>query len=125
MGSFYTSGGGENPLRPGDVREVAELLVDPGAELSSFPAPPLEPLGVARVKHERRLVSASGAVLGRGVGPATVHAGGGRTIDGVVSGEPVDPTRVGARTLEGSHLRVALPNERLVAAGPNLAATAT
>ena len=86
MGLFYTTVGVENPLRRGAIHQVEQVLVDTGAELSWFPAPLLEALGIAREKLARRFVSASGAVLVRSVGFAIVHAGAGRdnTNDEVV-----------------------------------------
>ena len=124
MGLFYTDVGIESPLRRGIVERLPHVLVDTGAELSWVPAPLLDRLGIAREKHERRFVSAGGAVLVRSVGFAIVHAGGEFTNDEVVFGEPGDLVLLGARTLEGLNLRVDLPNKRFVAAGPILAATA-
>lgn len=122
MGLFYTTCGVENPLHPGVVRQIGQVLVDTGAELSWFPATLLEGLGIARVKHGRQFVSASGVVLVRSVGFAIVHAGGEFTNDEIVFGEPGDLVLLGARTLEGLNLRVDLPNKQFVAAGPIVAA---
>jgi len=124
MGIFYTTCGVENPLRPGEIATIQPVPVDTGAELSWFPAPLLEALGIQRVKLARRFVSANGTVLERSVGFAIVHAAGEFTNDEVVFGEPGDLTLLGARTLEGLNVRVDLPNKQLVAAGPILAAAA-
>ena len=39
----------ENPLRPGQRRHLAAVLVDTGAELSWFPASVLASLGIERL----------------------------------------------------------------------------
>jgi len=117
-----TTMGVENPLRPGVIESLAEVLVDTGSELSWVPAPVLDRLGIVRVKHTRRFQMADGGVRVRGVGYAILHAGDEQTIDEVVFGEPGDMTLLGARTLEGMNLRVDVQAKQLVAAGPILAA---
>jgi predicted aspartyl protease len=124
MGILYITCSVENPLRRGDVWQLADVLVDTGSELSWFPAPFLEALGITREKHERRFTMADGGTLVRSVGFAIVHAAGEFTIDEVVFGEPGDLTLLGARTIEGMNLRVDLQEKKLVAAGPILAAAA-
>ena len=122
MGLLYIACGVENPLRAGDVRRLENVLVDTGSELSWFPAPFLEALGIQRVKRERRFTMADGGTLVRSVGFAIIHAGGEFTNDEVVFGEPGDLSLLGARTIEGLNLRVDLQEKKLVAAGPILAA---
>ena len=124
MGILCITCGVELPARRGDVWQIDDVLVDTGSELSWFPAPFLEALGVAREKHQRRFTMADGGTLTRAVGFAIVHAAGEYTIDEVVFGEPGDLTLLGARTIEGMNLRVDLQEKKLVAAGPFLAAMA-
>jgi predicted aspartyl protease len=100
---------------------LESVLVDTGAELSWVPAPILESLGVERDKR-LRLRQASGTVLERWTGFAIVHAGGTRTADDVVFGEPGDMVLLGARSLEGLNLRVDPVLKQLVDAGPAPAA---
>jgi predicted aspartyl protease len=124
MGILYITCGVENPLRRGDVWQIADVLVDTGSELSWFPAPFLEALGIVPEKRERRFTMANGGTLVRSVGFAIVHAAGEFTNDEVVFGEPGDLALLGARTIEGLNLRVDLQEKKLVAAGPILAAAA-
>ena len=124
MGILYITCGVENPLRAGDVRQIENVLVDTGSELSWFPAPFLEAINIQRVKRERRFMMADGGTLVRSVGFAIIHAAGEFTVDEVVFGEPGDLTLLGARTIEGMNLRVDLQEKKLVAAGPILAAAA-
>jgi predicted aspartyl protease len=124
MGILYITCGVEHPLRRGDIWQIGDVLVDTGSELSWFPTPFLEALGVQREKRERRFTMADGGTLVRSVGFAIVHAAGEFTVDEVVFGEPGDLTLLGARTIEGMNLRVDLQERKLVAAGPILAAAA-
>lgn len=124
MGLCYTDVGVENPLRRGEIATLPRVLVDTGAELSWVPGHVLDRLGVAREKEGLRFQMANGDVLVRPVGYAILHAGGTRTVDEVVFGEPGDLVLLGARTLEGLNLRVDLHTKRLVAGGPILAAAA-
>lgn len=123
MGTFRIAVEVENPARPGERRPVANVLVDTGAELSSFPADVLETLGIERFSR-LRFRQADGSVLERWVGPAFIHAVGRRTTDDVVFGEPGDLVLLGARSLEGLNLRVEPATRRLVDAGPMPAAVA-
>lgn len=113
----------ENPVRPGERRRVANVLVDTGAELSWFPSDVLEALGIERYSR-LRFRQANGTVVERWVGPAFVHAVGKRTADDVVFGEPGDLVLLGARSLEGLNLRVEPVTRQLVDAGPVPAAVA-
>jgi predicted aspartyl protease len=121
MGTFRTTIEIENPARRGERRSLESVLVDTGAELSWVPAPILESLGVERDKR-LRFRQASGTVLERWTGFAIVHAGGTRTADDVVFGEPSDMVLLGARSLEGLNLRVDPVLKQLVDAGPAPAA---
>ncbi len=113
----------ENPVRPGERRALASVLVDTGAELSWFPAPLLESLGIERRKVWR-FRQADGTVLERWTGPAFVHVAGTSATDDVVFGEPGDLVLLGSRSLEGLNLRIEPVSKRLVDAGPAPAAAA-
>jgi predicted aspartyl protease len=121
MGTFRTTVEIENPARRGIRRTLEKALVDTGAELSWVPSGVLESLGVERDKR-LRFRQADGTVLERWTGFAIVHAGGTRTVDEVVFGEPGDMILLGARSLEGLNLRVDPVLKRLVDAGPAPAA---
>lgn len=123
MGTFRTTIEIENPARRGERRALANVLVDTRAELSWVPAAILESLGIEREKR-LRFRQASGTVLERWTGIAIVHAGGTRTADDVVFGEPDDLVLLGTRSLEGLNLRVDPVLKQLVDAGPAPAAIA-
>ena len=122
VGTFRVDVEVENPARPGTRRRVERVLVDTGAELSWIPADVLEALGIERYSR-LRFRQASGSIVERWVGPAFIYAGGKRTTDDVVFGEPGDLVLLGARSLEGLNLRVELATRQLVDAGPVPAAT--
>jgi predicted aspartyl protease len=123
MGTFRTDVEIENPARPGPRRMISNALVDTGAELSWFPRPALEELGIKPMKvwHFRQ---ADGTILARSTGAVNVYVGGVWTVDEVVFGEPGDLVLLGARSLEGLNLRVEPATKRLVDAGPAPAAPA-
>jgi predicted aspartyl protease len=124
MGTFRTDVELENPASPGPRHHIAGVLVDTGAELSCFPAPVLETLGVARQKRVR-FRQADGSVFERWTGDAILYAAGTRTVDEVIFGEPEDIVLLGARSLEGLNRRVDPMTKSLVDAGPvSLAAMA-
>ena len=124
MGTFRTEVELENPASPGARQHVSGVLVDTGAELSCFPAPVLEALGVVRQKR-LRFRQADGSVFERWTGYTILHAAGTRTVDEVIFGEPEDIVLLGARSLEGLNRRVDPVTKSLVDAGPvSLAATA-
>jgi len=123
MGTFRTDVEIENPAAPGPRRVLRGALVDTGAELSWFPAEVLESLAIERLKVWR-FRQADGTELTRWTGEARVYAGGTRTIDEVVFGEPGDLVLLGSRSLEGLNLRVEPTAKRLVDAGPAPAAVA-
>ena len=100
MGTFRIDVEIENPAAPGRRAALDNVLVDTGAELSWFPAPLLESLGIQRRKIWH-FPQADGTVLTRWTGSAWVYAGGTSATDDVVFGEPGDlasaPRRSGAR----------------------------
>lgn len=124
MGTFRTIVELENPAAAGARRQVTGVLVDTGAELSCFPTPVLEALGIARQKR-LRFRQADGSVFERWTGDAILYAAGTRTVDEVIFGEHDDITLLGARSLEGLNRRVDPVTKSLVDAGPvSLAAVA-
>lgn len=117
MGSFRIDVEIENGATPGVRREVRNVLVDTGAELSCFPANVLEDLGIRRVLL-RRFRQADGTVLERWTGPASIYAAGTWTVDQVIFGEQGDLVLLGSRSLEGLNLRMDPVAKRLADAGP-------
>ena len=124
MSSINVSIEVENAGHRGVRRALTEVLVDTGAELSWVPASVLESLGIPRDKR-LRFRQANGTILERWTGFAVVHAGGTRTVDEVVFGEPGDMLLLGARSLGGLNLRVDPVLKQLVDAGPAPAAVAS
>jgi predicted aspartyl protease len=123
MGTFRTDVEVANPAQPLKRELIRTVLVDTGAELSWFPAPVLQSLGITRLK-EWHFRQADGSVLSRWTGGAVVHAGSRTTLDEVVFGEPGDLVLLGSRSLEGLNLQVDPVSKRLVDAGPAPAAAA-
>ena len=123
MSTFRTDVAIENPVQPGTRATVSGALVDTGAELSWFPAPVLEWLGVQR-SAIRKFRQADGTILDRWVGSVFLHVAGIRTADDVVFAEPGDLTLLGSRSLEGLNLRIDPVSKRLIDAGPAPAAAA-
>lgn len=121
MGTFRTILSIENPARRGTTRQLNDVLVDTGSELTWIPRPVLEELGIA-AERLYRFVVADGRVLERHVGYAIVHVEGVATADDVVFAEPDDLVLLGARSLEGLNLRIDPRSRRLVGAGPIVAA---
>jgi len=124
VGTFRIAIELENPVRPGERAGVPGLLVDTGSELTWIPAGILESLGIERRKLSR-FRQASGTVLERWTGLASIYVAGTWTADEVVFGEPGDLVLLGARSLEGLNLRVDPVTKSLVDAGPAPAAVAT
>ena len=116
-GTFRTDVELENPASPGARQHASSVLVDAGAELSCFPAPVLEALGIVRQKQVR-FRQADGSVFVRWTGDAILYAAGTRTVDEVIFGEPEDIVLLGARSLEGLNRRVDPVTKSLVDAGP-------
>jgi len=123
MGSLRVEGEVENTLRPGAKHMLRSVLVDTGAELSWFPSDVLDSLGVERRKLSR-FRQASGTVLERWTGVASLYLAGTWTVDEVVFGEPGDLVLLGSRSLEGLNLTIDPVNKRLIDAGPAPAAAA-
>jgi predicted aspartyl protease len=123
MGSFRTEVAIESVTNPGPRRLLRDVLVDTGSELSWFPIDVLEALGVERrrISHFRQ---ATGTIVSRWIGFATIYAAGTLTVDDVVFGEPGDLVLLGARSLEGLNLCVDPVRKRLTDAGPLPAAAA-
>ena len=117
MGSFWIDVEIENNAAPEVRRELRNVLVDTGAELSCFPGTLLEDLGIKR-HLLRRFRQADGSVLERWTGPASIYAAGTWTMDQVIFGEPGDLTLLGSRSLEGLNLRVDPVAKQLTDAGP-------
>lgn len=123
LGILRVTMGVESPIRRGDVRHLAETMVDTGSEYTWIPRAMLADLGIG-VERIERFVTADGRIIARELGYAIVHAASVRTIDEVVFGEPGDMTLLGAHTIEGMNLRVDLKTKQLVPAGPVPAAAA-
>lgn len=123
MGTFRTAVGVENPARRGRIVELAEVLVDTGAEATWIPRAVLESLSIAPERAERYQL-ADGRILEREVGFVLVHVAGKATADDVVFAEPGDLILLGARSMEGLNLRVDPRRKQLVSAGPIVAAMA-
>jgi clan AA aspartic protease len=123
MGTFQTSIAVENPAKRGELRTLAEVLVDTGSELTWIPRQVLQELGIA-AERRYQFVLADGRVLEREVGYAIVHVAGAATADDVVFAESDDLVLLGARSLEGLNLRIDPRSRRLVGAGPIVAAVA-
>lgn len=121
MGTFRTEVEVAAVNRPEERRRLSGVLVDTGAELSWFPANILESLGIERFKQSL-FRQANGTILSRWTGAALVYAGGTKTADEVVFGEPDDLVILGARSLEGLNLRVDTVRKELVDTGPAPAA---
>lgn len=123
MGTFRVDVTLENPARPGLRESVRAVLVDTGAELSWFPAPVLDSLGIGR-RALRLFRVADGTILERWTGAAFLYVGDATATDDVVFGESGDLTLLGARSLEGLNLRIDPIAKRLIDAGPAPAAAA-
>jgi len=123
MGSLRVEVEVENTLRPGAKHMLRSVLVDTGAELSWFPSDVLDSLGVERRKLSR-FRQASGTVLERWTGVASLYLAGTWTVDEVVFGEQGDLVLLGSRSLEGLNLTIDPVNKRLIDAGPAPAAAA-
>jgi predicted aspartyl protease len=117
MGSFRIDVEIENPGRLGIRREVRNVLVDTGAELSCIPADVLESLGIPRRKL-LRFRQADGSVLERWTGSGVVYAAGTSATDDIVFAEPRDLVLLGSRSLEGLNLRIDPVEKRLIDGGP-------
>ena len=123
MGTFHTGCKVENHIHRSKSVQIPKLLVDTGSEYTWIPASKLEQISVAREKKDQHFVMANGEIVTRNVGFAILRVGASFTIDEVVFAEPGDLALLGARTLEGLNYTVDTVRNKLVAAGPLLAAT--
>jgi predicted aspartyl protease len=102
--------------------ELPALLVDTGSAYTWVSEKSLEKLGIKRERKDLAFVMANGQQVTRSVGYAIVRVDGTETVDEIVFAEPGDLELLGARSLEGLNLRVDTVAQKLVAAGPILAA---
>jgi len=123
MGPFRTTVSIENVARRGELRTLADVLVDTGSEYTWVPRDVLESIGIAPERKQGFLV-ADGRAIERELGVAIVHAGGTWAPDFVVFAERGDMILLGAHSLEGLNLRVDPVRKILVDAGPVVAAVA-
>ena len=123
MVTFRTTIRIESHTRRGQMRELANVLVDTGSEATWVPRVILESLGIQPEKAVRFRV-ADGRTIERQVGFAIIHANGAQTADDVVFAEPGDLVLLGARTLEGLNFKIDHVRHVLVDAGPVDAAAA-
>ena len=121
MGNFYVSCRIERPDRRRSV-DVAAVLVDTGSAYTWISEKLLESIRIKRQKKDLTFVTANGQRITRSMGYAIIHVAGIETNDEVVFGEEGDLQLLGARSLEGLNLRVDTVAQKLVAAGPILAA---
>jgi predicted aspartyl protease len=124
MGSFRVDVAVGQPTGVGERREIRNVLVDTGAELSCLPAAVLDAVGIVRRK-KLQFRQADGSVFERWTGAAILYAAGTDTADEIVFGEPTDLVLLGSRSLEGLNLRIDPVAKRLTDAGPMPMAVAT
>ena len=123
MGIFRTTVAVAHPARPGETRELIDVMVDTGSEYNWLPRGLLKELGVEAVRVDR-FRTADGRILERDVGFAFLMAAGRSAATIVVFAEDADLVLLGAHGLEGLNLRVDLVTKELVPAGPVPAAGA-
>lgn len=113
MGTFSVSVTVGHPIEQARSTSV-ELLVDTGATISFVPAEVLGNLGIEPRWPDREFETASGAVLRRPVGAASLAIDGRETITPVVFGEPGDAAVLGVVALESLGLVVDPVARRLI-----------
>jgi len=113
MGTFSVAVTVAHPTEPGSSARV-DLLVDTGATISFVPTEVLASLGIQPRGPEREFETASGAVIRRRLGVASLAVDGHETITPVVFGEPGDATVLGAVALESLGLIVDPIARRLI-----------
>jgi len=123
MGIFRTIIAVAHPGRPGDRRELIDVMVDTGSEYNWLPRRLLEELRVEPVRVDR-FETADGRVLAREIGHVFLFMGGRSAATMAAFAEEGDLVLLGAHGLEGLNLRVDLVTKKLVPAGP-LPAAAT
>lgn len=122
MGTFSVGCRIENSVDGSRGTSVRRILVDTGSEYTWVSGAMLDKIGIAREKKDVEFVMANGQHITRSVGFATVRVGKSFTIDEIVFAEKGDLLLLGARSLEGLNLAGDPRRNKLVAAGPVLAA---
>ena len=117
MGIFRTNIAVAHVARPGERRELRDVMVDTGSEYNWIPYSVLEALRVEPVRIDR-FETADGRILERAVGFALISAAGRSMGSVVVFAEPGDMTLLGAIGLESLNLKLDLARRELVPAGP-------
>jgi predicted aspartyl protease len=117
MGTFRTTIAVAHVARPGERRELTDVMVDTGSEYNWIPYTVLEALRVEPVRIDR-FETADGRILERAVGFALISAAGRSMGSVVVFGQPDDMTLLGAIGLESLNLKLDLARRELVPAGP-------
>lgn len=113
MGTFSVAVTVAHPMEPGRSVRL-ELLVDTGATITFVPGEALANLGIEPRWAEREFETASGAVIRRRVGVASLAVDGHETITPVVFGEPGDAKVLGAVALESLGLMMDRIARRLI-----------
>lgn len=113
MGTFSVAVTVAHPMEPGRSVRL-ELLVDTGATISFVPGEALANLGIEPRWIDREFDTASGAVIRRPVGVASLAVDRYETIAPVVFGEPGDVAVLGAVALESLGLMVDPIARRLI-----------
>jgi clan AA aspartic protease len=113
MGTFSAPVTIRHPMDPGRSATL-DLLVDTGATISFVPAEVLATLGIESRWADREFETASGVVIRRRVGVASLAVDGHETITPVVFGEPGDAKVLGAVALESLGLMVDPIARRLI-----------
>ncbi|HWY85202.1 MAG TPA: aspartyl protease family protein [Gemmataceae bacterium] len=103
--------------------KVSNLLVDTGSEFTWVPEDLLMQAGIRVEKKDVPFQMANGQIITRSTGYAIFKTPQFETVDEVVFGQTGDLRLLGARTLEGFGALIDARHKRLVAAGPNPAAT--
>ena len=100
---------------------VSGVMVDTGSETTWIGQEHLARIGVEPEK-DGRFMMADGRPVSRSIGFAVIRVGEELTTDEVVFAQRGDLQLLGARTLEGLHVKVDPRGKRLVASGPIIAA---
>jgi predicted aspartyl protease len=125
MGTFRVDIEMARPGRHPRWNQLADVMVDSGAEITWLPEQTLREVGIDVFKKDEPFVTADGRHITRDVGIALIRCGEFKTVDEVVFAKPGDLRLLGARTLEGFNALVDARRKRLVAAGPMPAAFAS
>jgi predicted aspartyl protease len=123
MGHFHVDCQVINIRRPRKRVMVSNLLVDTGSEFTWVPEELLEQAGIRVEKKDVPFQMANGQITTRSTGYVIFKASEFETVDEVVFGQPGDLRLLGARTMEGFGALIDPRRKRLVAAGPNPAAS--